>query len=440
MKRIGTYSALGALLAVVACGDDVTGVDRGGDAVVVGRIEATVTTPDAGGGQTAPAPTATSVALVEVSAQGSVQILATAAVRADGSFAITEAPAGRDHLVVEARSASGAVVGRSIVHTRTRSNASVTVAPIDARTTVEAAIYAELRRRGRSTASIATPLIAGHIELASNAEARAVASSSAELEALATAFERLEAAYLQALVHAGATVDAPLLQAAGAEVAASAAALLHLGTDRAEVRRHFLSGLARAYAQAGVAVEAQATAASAAAAVILDLRAETRANLAVLRGIAHAMVAARTELATRGLERAGAGAQHAGIVTAASLEAAVRLDNAATAASIAAALELFAAEIRAALSQTAAASAAFGHGAYLALNAALATADLDARLEARLRTATSTQAIVQAYIEYFAELRTVAVAALTGAGTGQAAADALAEVVIASRTGIAAAL
>ena len=183
--RMRMLGSLLSLAAFAGCGDS-TGLGVGGSATVEGRVEQTTPAPapTQSAPQQAPGTSAQSVAIVQVQADGSLTELARASVEADGSFRVEGVAAGRDNLEAVAY-ADGGVVGRVLIHERSRAGAVIVTAPINYETTVEGAAYSELRAEGDVSGAAASEL-ALFVQV-DGASAAAAAVSEAEARAVASA-------------------------------------------------------------------------------------------------------------------------------------------------------------------------------------------------------------------------------------------------------------
>lgn len=431
---------LTVMVALAGCDDDDDDVDIGRGSVT-GRVEST-TTPFAAVApgrfvtQQLPATTATTAVVGRFDSDGNLTVQASADVGADARFLVNNIIANQLRLVAEVRDASDNAVGRSIVHTGPEDNQTVAVAAINGETTAEANVLAELRSRGTSSQSIATPEITAKIEFTSSAEASAAAVNTAEIDALADAFSGAQAAFIASLDLTDQDVDAQFLQLAAVGAAQLFADLRDDGTAEGASEQAFLEALAEGYAEAGLDFEAQSIAGSAASAAGFDATADASAALAVLRGAGSQMAAARALLAIDAL--AGLGASQASLDAVADARIALdaQLSGATTTDAVLDAFETFEAAVLAEFEEVAQAQLGLSAASLIALELAVAGADFQAALASALAAASDTDAIVDAFADFYAALRNLVVGTLTAAGVADADAQLAADVFVAAESGL----
>lgn len=431
-------TALSAL-TVLGCGEDATGPSAGGTATIQGRVE------EAGAGAAgAPAyrslvgggaasVSAEKVVVAQMEANGSLSALAEATVNADGTFAVQEVPAGREHLVVVAHGAGGAEVGRVMVHGRTRAGATVTAAPITYESTLRARAWAQVRASGRASAT--SPAEVALLVRTGSAASAAVLANQ-EVTAVADGLTLAGEAMTRVFAGSGRSMDASARAQALTSAAEAYARARFNGAGEGEAHDAYARAALDGWLAAGVSAEAVSVA-TASAATLFDARLEGRS------GARGALVSEAVRMNLRARQRLAAGVQsgsHASVALAvlnvlASTEASVRGATSAAA-------------VRAALDVQAAASAGATVGAILDLlvpNASLAVraqvqakaqAAVDAaRLSARLSAAASPEAAAQAVAGYRGAVRAAVVAMLEASGRTDLNADALTTLYIAAHGG-----
>jgi len=279
----------------------VSGPDSG-QAVVAGQITSTpgpagaplATTAEDDGG-------ATTVVIGDVSLSGSFQPLAEASVDAGGNFRIERVPAGRTNLIVSARSASGLELGSVVLLEETRSDAEHHTQPIDARSTLHARVWSEIKSSGSSSA----PWI-GPAELAlflhTDADVAAgSAASSASIRAIADAALAAEAALSASLGAQGIDATAEARNALITEAAIARDQSRAEGENVETTHRAFVQAALAAWGAGGIQAEAAATA-TATAATGLDramAQASADARLDLAREAVLLNLAARSRVAAQ---------------------------------------------------------------------------------------------------------------------------------------------
>lgn len=275
-KRTTAFVALSAALLAAACDDTPTNVDEQNDAAVEGRVEETTPAPSSGPSpQRAPGSQAQTVSVVHIDASGEYSELASADVRADGTYRIEGVPSGRTNTAVVAY-VDGRAAGEVLIHGEIRSRATIRPAPITYETTMETRAYARVVASGRadqtSTSEIALLLHADGSDLestlSSDAQVQAIADGSAEAGAT------MGGVFADAGVALDADARADLLVNAALDLAADLIAGLTLDVAHDE----YAEAAIDAYMSAGASLDAIVTA-TAAAASTFDAELEGRTDI-----------------------------------------------------------------------------------------------------------------------------------------------------------------
>lgn len=275
-KRTTAFVALSAALLAAACDDTPTNVDEQNDAAVEGRVEETTPAPSSGSSpQRAPGSQAQTVSVVHIDASGEYSELASADVRADGTYRIEGVPSGRTNTAVVAY-VDGRAAGEVLIHGEIRSRATIRPAPITYETTIETRAYARVVASGRadqtSTSEVALLLHADGSDLestlSSDAQVQAIADGSAEAGAT------MGGVFADAGVALDADARADLLVNAALDLAADLIAGLTLDVAHDE----YAEAAIDAYMSAGASLEAVVTA-TAAAASTFDAELEGRTDI-----------------------------------------------------------------------------------------------------------------------------------------------------------------
>lgn len=411
--------ALALLFALTACGDDgdsVSGPSDGtggqdGQASVAGRVE---------GGGSGSANAAASVrtqtiageaetaAVARVRSDGSLETVAEADVGADGRFTVDGVPAGEGDLVVVARGSDDAELGRVIVQETTRADATVTVAPINAETSVEGETFARLRADGSGAAADNSGGLALFVRMEPQVAA-ATAGSGARVQAMADAFVEGEAALSEVFASTGSSLDASSRTDVLVDLAARFAEERDQGASMDAAHRAFveasvdsLHALGVTRAQTVMATAGQATVAGAATS-----GSDAAVHLSVVRHLARVNLAARTRAAEE-IQASGSGLTAASAGAAAQAMADARADVGASAS-----IDELRARTRAASDSAQAAvtaevlEAASGLDAVALaqLESQLQTAFAEADLAARLEGETSASGVAQAAADHRSQVR-----------------------------------
>lgn len=275
--------ALLLALPLAACDSDPT--HPGGDdpAVVTGSMaEAQQTAPAAtpGGEQIAAqaAGQASMVVIGEVASGGSLHSLGEAEVAANGSFRIEGVPAGRANLVVVAYNEAEAEVGRVVLHERTSAGMEHRTHPIDARSTLHARVWTEVRASANGRAEMEPAELSLYLH-ADGATAAQAAGSSAEIRAIAEAALEAQAvlsAVLEAEGHAG--LDAATRAGLFADLAAERDRSRDAGAGADASQEAFVSAALSALADQQVSMKTFALASASATSAFDASLAESSSN------------------------------------------------------------------------------------------------------------------------------------------------------------------
>lgn len=424
---------LSAALLAAGCGDDTDTPTKpiAEQAAVEGRVELD-------GPATAPAvlaqqASAQTVAVGQLSSDGSVSALAEAEIRANGRFRVDSVPAGLSDLQVVARGSDGAALGRVMLHRQTEAGTTYLVAPIDGESSVQASTWARLEASGNATATSTEEVtLLVHADASTSADLLAgdgVAVTGDGVAMAAGTLTRVLAAY-ELDVDGGARAE--LLTAPAVQFAQSRDA----GTSLQAAHDTYLDAAVQAYLAAGVSAEALAAAAASAASTMdasLEGRTMARGRLVVPAVLMN--LDARTQLAAT--VDTGSAAELAAGVTSVLAEAEADVRGAATAD-----------EIRTALDARAeAGTEALVSGVLGMLAADLSTvlqAEVEvgaraaaeaARLDLRLATATSADEAAVAVEGYRGDVRAAVDTMIETSGRTDVDAEALTTLFIAAHAG-----
>jgi hypothetical protein len=273
-----TLGPIVVTLVVAACGDG-TGVG-GGSATVQGSVEQTMpsSSPAAvSGPQSAPSSSGRAASVVHIQSDGDFTELATAEVEADGSFEIQGVPPGRTDLAVVAY-VDGRAAGSVMLHGKTRSGQVMVAAPINYETTVETQAYTRIRAEGSAGSANELALLV-HMR---GAAAEAVATSSAEVEAVADGYVIATSAMTAAYAASGSSFDASARAEALAHAAMQFAIDRHDGLSLEAAHAAFADAALDAYVSAGATLERSVMASAAAASTfdaVLEAQSSERAEV-----------------------------------------------------------------------------------------------------------------------------------------------------------------
>jgi len=405
-----TASVMAVTAAACDTGDDLMG--PGADpspATVEGRVEEDGSTASSGSSSppanTAPSAVASgeaaTAAVAYVRGDGSLEVLAEADVNADGSFSITDVPAGRSDLVVVARGSGGSEVGRVLVHGETESGAVITTAPINAETTVEGRVFARLKSEGVPEEDRATGRLALLIHM-SEATAAEVAASADALAAVSEGVKASAEAMNRTFVELNSDLDAEARAQAMLQAAVDHAASRHAGAEVEAATEAFLAAAVDAVIQAGADAEVVSLATAAAVTSLERAMAQLdgSAGLELARNGLRLNLEVRKQLATL-LTAHSSESLATGVLADLEAEVEASASLSAMAQAILDAEAQFEEELTSMiLAELSGLSATQRAEIEARLDSAFATADLSARLE----TATTVNDVVQAVITYRQDL------------------------------------
>jgi hypothetical protein len=424
------------MVAALAACDDGMSPNEHGTASVQGSVESTrepaperepAPSGEAAPPSPAPGPTPETVSVVQLRGNGTFAELATASVAFDGSFDVEGVPAGRSDLAVLAY-AGGEVVGGVLIHETSRAGAVIVAAPINYETTVEAEAYARVRADGDDGSASELSLLV-HMQ---GSAAQRVATSAAEIEAVAAGYVAASTAMTRAYAASGASLDASARAEALSDAAVQFAAERHAGVSASAAHEAFTDAALDAYVAAGAGLQ-QSLVASAAAATMFDatLYGESSARADVVAQAVRMNLRARERLAAELSTAAEASLGHA-----------IRLvlGEARVTLALGAVLDL-----RGFVETTADAAVEVAADAAVQVVAGGATAEVRAevraraiaaleaaRLDARLEGATTAAAAASVVAGYRASVRAAVDAMIAAAGSTSARADVVTDLFIAA--------
>lgn len=222
---------------------------------------------------------ASTVKLSRINANGSLELVTTANVNADGSYQLS-APAGEDKLVCQAFSSSGQVVASAIIETTGEAGQTVTATPMDTESSVEAEVMVEMIAQGTSVAEANAIDLRARINSRVAAAVRSTASSGgdahAKIKVLAEATIAAQRTQIRAYAQAGVTVTQQMLFDAELQAAQHLNASLESGSQASKAYADFLAELDAAIKARGASATQQAQAERSASA---SFRATLKARL-----------------------------------------------------------------------------------------------------------------------------------------------------------------
>jgi len=210
MKAYAWFWVLGVIV-VAGCDADGSLDPAGGLAgTVVGRIESTgaisaTAVPNVSYSMVSGTSEA-DVVVAAPRADGSLDVLAEGRADASGRYRVEGVPAGRDRLVVVAKSGAREL-GRAIVHERIQAQAEAVAEPITAASTVRAMVFSEVIASGTAAQAVNTAELAMFVRM-DEGTARAVAASRADVQAIARGYIAATEAMTRVLAQVGTQMDA----------------------------------------------------------------------------------------------------------------------------------------------------------------------------------------------------------------------------------------
>lgn len=411
---------LGALVVLAACGSGGANVKGHISDGSGSQLQATTEgiTSLGGEGTAGAAKTASAYTL---SADGSLTLVASADVDAQGDFELS-VPEGEEKLIVQAEDASGAVVASEIAVRAGASGEVEALQPMSSETSLEAQVLIQMVKQGVALEEANAVDVQARIgaELAAQVQARAAggADVSQTVADLATAVVAAQKTELKAYAQRNVALSQSALF--DAEVSASAAldAQLAGGADAAQAYDAFFQAVAEAKTSLGVDAKAQSQGQrDSGAAFNMTVEAKLGAN-------AQPATAAIADAALRG--EAALEAR----VSAAAIDAILAAGDASAAASDSAtqAVAALRTQVSSATSVSADATAFATFAASVSGSAELDTSVLGSYLSVGASNRAAVQSAVSASADAGAQLSTALDAAFTAAGgaTGALDVDALA--------------
>lgn len=421
-----------AAASLWACGDVAGPADEGAaSGTLVGRVEqAAPSTSVSLSISSTSSSQGLSVAAARVRSDGGLQALAEAAVAADGSFRIEDVPAGERPLVVVATTEQDAEIGRVIVQGAVPAGGSVTVEPLDGKTTVAAHVLSELASMGIAPEAINTAELALAIDVRGEGAADEVIGSAQSLRALAQGVSDFQEIHTAILAELGIDLDAEARLQAALPAVLEHARQRHEGVGEEVAAAARNQAIVEAYAEAGAEHRNQVVALSGAGTGLLRASevASAEARLDIARAALEIHMLARERLIADALASLGLPAADEVAVQEALQRAQDAIDGAGTLAELEAGVADALAEAEAALET--ALERELPTQAQQAMQTALVDLPDQVDLESRLETAADASAVAEVYVSFFAELRQAvfnAVAELAANGgdiDGPAVADA----------------
>jgi hypothetical protein len=428
-------SVLTSAAALAACAE-TTGPNAGNDASVQGRVEETTppaSSPSATAPQRAAGGNAQTVAVVQIQADGSFMELATAEVDAGGSFTVEGVPAGRTELAVVAYG-DGEAVGSALIHEQSRADVTITAAPINSETTLEARTYSRVRASAGGEGSTSSELAL--LMHADGSSVDAAATSEAEIEAAAAAYATASATMSAAYEMRGAALDASTRAEIVSDAAVDFAIRRYNGMSLTAAHDMFTEAALDALVDAGAELEATVVA-TAAAASTFDAGLEGGSSI---RGELDVQPVRLNLLARERLAASFASTFESSV--------AVAIENVIADARASLSLGIALIDLRALIDSTLSAVIDAGADACVTLLAAGASSTVQAevraaaeaafeaaRLEARLHSATTAQAAVTAMASYRADVRAAVDTMIAASGSTSADAEVLTSLFIAASGG-----
>lgn len=384
---------------------------------------------------------ASNVRVQAVRSDGTLELLAEAAVEADGSYE-AEVPAGEQKLIVEAVDDGGEVVASAILEASGNAGDTTTCTPMTTESSVEAQVFVHMVTEAGNVDEVNTIDLRTRITARTAGAVRTAEEDgedvSGDLQALAEATLAAQRTEIEAYAEAGIVTTQKALFEAELAASQSLSASLDAGEENAvDAYAEFLAALDAVAESEGATAEDRARAESCAGMsfrATVDVRLE--ADTALSQQIASSAVLAAASLEARAaaiamdavLEAGGAATdvqtqgQTAGADLRSSISAATTTTAAASAYADFSAAVVGEADVEASvLGAYLGVDVVTAASAQAAVDASLqASASLDAALEAALDSALSTtgevdfdalaQAVVGAYGSYFAAVETAGAA------------------------------
>lgn len=238
------------LASAAQCGGGGPGGETGDTSTLKGRVS------DGGGSQaqglrilsgsfggSGSVSAAVKVRVGQLKADGSLSVVAEAAVQSGGSYVVA-VPAGQKRLVAECLDVSGNVVASAIVEATGAIGETVTVTPMDTESSVEAAVMAKMAAAGVALEEINAIDLRERINLGVAAAVKAAADSEVKIKALAEAIAAAQIAKIKGYASVGVTTtqsalfEAELQAAKKLDAALDAAGSTQASIDQAYATFH----------------------------------------------------------------------------------------------------------------------------------------------------------------------------------------------------------
>lgn len=181
---------------------------------------------------------AVKVRVGKLKVDGSLEVVAEAAVQSGGRYSIA-VPPGQKRLIIQCLDASGSVLASAIVEASGGVGETVTVTPMDTESSVEAAVLARMAANGVAIDEIDPIDLRSHISVGVAAAVKAAADVDVKVKALAEAVTAAQSAKVKAYASVGintsvsALFDAELAAAKKLNAALDASASASLSADQA---------------------------------------------------------------------------------------------------------------------------------------------------------------------------------------------------------------
>lgn len=359
-------------------------------------------------------------AVSRIQSDGSLDVVAEASVRADGSFRVEAVPAGESGLVVHITE-NGNSRGQAMVHGKVPVNGTVVASPVDGETTVEARVLAELHASGQAEGSANPALVALAVEPESSQSVRAMLGSSANLRAAARGVADFASTYSAALQELDVSVKASTRSDARTAAARTFAQARFNGTAEPQAESQLRQDVRARLMDAGVDLQSQVEATSAAGTALAraTANASSEVQLAVARGALAINLGAREDRIGELTSTLQVDGDTRSEIEAGLQQASQAIASAETAAEAEAGVEQALASIEAALESSIAAR--IPGVAPVDVSEILSGLPAEATLESRLEASSSASATAQAFVSFFADLRSQVssqVSSLVGSGGG----------------------
>lgn len=186
---------------------------------------------------------AVKVQIGQLKADGTLDIVAEAAIQAGGRYVI-QVPPGQKRLIAQSLDASGNVVASAIVEASGSAGSTVTVTPMNTESSIEAAVMAKMAASGVALEDINAIDLRDRISVKVAAAVKADAAADAKIKAMAEAIAAAQSAKIKGYASVGVTTtqsalfDAELAASQKLDVALDASASASTTADQAYVSFH----------------------------------------------------------------------------------------------------------------------------------------------------------------------------------------------------------